>query len=223
MASRTRQSAVAIERKHDWMGNTMRRRTKKKAGIFTALLLLIAAAGLQMPGSGDVRADDVPPSRQVVVVLRALAYDGNLKSRAGDTINIAVMHKKGNSSSEQMADAITQAFNARQSTLVAGLPIMITQIAYSSPDGLKKAIAGSGIDVLYICEGLEDDVDAIKEITRQTRALSVGAKPGYIEKGFSLGVFAMDGKCTILLNLQASRLEGVSFASDLLGLARVIR
>jgi hypothetical protein len=205
------------------MGNTTRRGRRKRAGLLVPILLLVAATGLRMSTVGYVRADDVPPSRQVVVMMRALAYDGNLKGRAGGTINIAVMYKKGNSSSEQMANALVQAFGPRRSTLVAGLPMVITPIAYTNPDGLKKSIAKVGISLLYVCEGLEGDLDAIKEITRHAKVLSVGAKQDYVDKGLSFGVFEMDGKCTILVNLQASRLEGVSFASDLLGLAKVIR
>ena len=170
-----------------------------------------------------MKAGDVPPSRQAVIVLRALAYDGNLKNRAGPIVNIAIMHKKGNSASEQMGVAVTQAFISRQSTLVTGLPIAISRLAYKTPDELKDAIVGSGIDVLYVCDGLEGDLDAIKDITRQTKVLSVGANREQIEKGLSLGVVEMDGKVTILVNLQGSRLEGVSFTSDLLRLASVIR
>jgi hypothetical protein len=51
----------------------------------------------------------------------------------------------------------------------------------------------------------------------------VAAKREYVEKGVSIGVFEIDSKCTILLNLPASRLEGVAFGPDLLRLARVIR
>jgi YfiR/HmsC-like len=200
-----------------------RRETPKKASAFHALLLLVGAVSLGIVRVSAVSAADVPPSRQAVIVLRALAYDGNLKNRAGPVVNIAIVHKKGNSASEQMGVAVTQAFISRQSTLVIGLPIAISRLAYRTPDELKDSIVGSGIDVLYVCDGLEDDLDAIKDITRQTKVLSVGANREQIEKGLSLGVVEMDGKVTILVNLQGSRLEGVSFTSDLLRLASVIR
>jgi hypothetical protein len=96
-------------------------------------------------------------------------------------------------------------------------------LPYPGPDGLRKTIAGAGIDLLYVCDGLDGDIDAVKDITRQSKVLSVAAKREYVEKGLSFGVFEIDGKSTILLNLQASRLEGVSFASDLLRLVTVVR
>jgi hypothetical protein len=205
------------------MLTSSRRSPPKKAPAFRVLVLLGAAVSLAVLRVPAVKAADIPASRQVVIVLRALAYDGNLKSRAGSTVNIAILHKKGNSASEQMATAVTQAFISRQSTLVTGLPIAISRLAYGTAERLKDSIVGSGIDLLYVCDGLENDLDAIKEVTRQTKVLSVGANREQVEKGLSLGVVEMDGKVSILVNLQGSRLEGVSFSSDFLRLTSVIR
>jgi hypothetical protein len=159
----------------------------------------------------------------VVIVMRALAYDANLKRRAGDAINIAILHKRGNAASESMATVMGKAFGALEVTQVSGLPIVVSRIAYSGAEPLKKAIAGSGIDAVYVCDGLDGDLVAIEEVCRQAHALTVAAKREYVEKGVSIGVFEIDSKCTILLNLPASRLEGVAFGPDLLRLARVIR
>jgi hypothetical protein len=196
-------------------------RGRRRAPI-RARALAVAFAVL-LGGPGPVSAEEVPAARQVLIVLRALAYDSNLKTRAGETINIAVMHRKANSASERSADDITQAFKTLQSTLVAGLPIDVTHLPYSGSDSLKKAILGLGIDLLYVCEGLDGEIDTIKEITRDTSVLSVGTQRTYVERGLSFGVFELDGKNTILLNLPASRHEGAAFASDLLRLAKVLR
>jgi hypothetical protein len=167
--------------------------------------------------------ESVPASRQVVILMRALAYDGNLKSRAGDTVNIAILHKKGHAASESMANAMAKAFSALESTHVSGLPIVVARLSYTGEEALKKAITGAGIDFVYVCEGLDSDLDAIERITRQMKVLSVGSQQAHVEKGLSIGVFQIEDKCTILLNLSASRQEGISFAADLLRLAKVIR
>jgi YfiR/HmsC-like len=172
--------------------------------------------------SGDSK-DSLPASRQVLILMRALAYDGNLKARAGGTINIAILQRKGNAASETMARSIGKAFGALESTQVSGLPIVISRMNYTGEEALKRAIAGAGIDLVYVCEGLDADIDAIGRITRQMKVLSVGGKQELVEKGLSIGVFQIESKCTILLNLPASRQEGVSFAADLLRLAKVIR
>ena len=207
---------------HDSGGKTPEHGTRRKP-VFPRAVVVAIVAILCPLWNHRARAEDVPASRQVLITMRALAYDGNLKSRAGETINIAVIHKKGNSASEQAANGITRAFGQLQSTLVAGLPLVVTHIAYAGPDGLKKAIAGAGIDLLYVCEGLDGDINTIKEITRDSRVLSVGMRQEFVEKGLAFGVFEIDGKSTILLNLPASRNEGAAFTSDLLRLAKVIR
>jgi hypothetical protein len=100
---------------------------------------------------------------------------------------------------------------------------LVSRLLYAGEDTLKKAITGAAIDLIYVCDGLENELEAIERITRQMRVLSVGSKPEHVEKGLSIGVFQIESKCTILLNLAASRQEGVSFAADLLRLAKVIR
>ena len=198
---------------------------KRLQALFLALFVPWSLTGFTTPGVAPcARAGEiVPPSRQAVIVLRALAYDANLKRRAGDTINIAVMYKKGYSGSERMAGMMTKAFGALEATRVSGLPILVTRLPFTGVEALKKSINGGGIDVLYVCEGMEGELPAISAISRQMKVLTVGSREEHITKGLSLGVFVMDDKCAILLNLPASKREGVSFAADLLRLARVIR
>jgi hypothetical protein len=204
------------------------RRQSRKGGqpalVLAALtlVLVVGVAGL-LPLS-RVRANgEIPASRQAVIVMRALAYDANLKARANETIDIAVVHRKGHPESERMAAAMVKAFGALEATQVAGLLIRVSPLPFAGSDAFKKSISARGIDVVYVCPGLEWELVAITEVTRQMKALSVGSAQAQVEKGLSLGVFEVDGKCTILLNLPASRLEGAAFATDLLRLAKVIR
>ena len=207
------------------MGGVLQYGYRTRVAKMAAFACVLAALTCGSPrgmclASGD---DSVPAARQVAILMRALAYDGNLKSRAGETVNIAILHKKGNAASENTANSMAKAFGALESTQVSGLPIVVSSLLYTGEDTLKKAITGAGIDLIYVCDGLENDLEAIERITRPMRVLSVGSKPEQVEKGLSVGVFQIEGKCTILLNLPASRQEGVSFAADLLRLAKVIR
>jgi hypothetical protein len=106
---------------------------------------------------------------------------------------------------------------------VAGLPIVVSRLAYSGAEALTKSIDASGIDMLYACEGLDAEIYAIAGVAHQRKVLTVASSAEQVRKGFSLGVFQVKSRTTILLNLKASRLEGVAFAADLLRLATVIR
>jgi hypothetical protein len=167
--------------------------------------------------------EDLPPSRQVVIIMRALAYDGNLKTRAGGAIDIAVLYKKGHARSEQMAASMAKAFGALSATQVAGLPISVSRLGYGGGEALGKSIGTGNIDLVYVCEGLEGELGAITEVTRRAHSLTVGSRQEHVHGGLSLGVFQTEEKVIILLNLQASRQEGAAFAADLLRLASVIR
>jgi hypothetical protein len=209
------------------MSTRTRHRLSKRSLAALLLAMLVLWSTPRFAGRGLVpcacAGDIVPPSRQAVIVMRALAYDANLKSRAGDTINIAVLHKRGHLGSERMAGTMAKAFGVLEATQVSGLPILVTRFPFTGGEALKKSISVGGIDLIYVCEGLEGELTAIMEITRQMKVLTVGSKEEHVTKGLSLGVLEMEEKCVILLNLPASRQEGGAFAADLLRLARVIR
>jgi hypothetical protein len=186
-------------------------------GALGAMLLALAGALLAQADS------PVTPDRQVLILTRALAYDGNLKSRAGADLVIAVVGRSGNSSSEEVASAMTRAFRSLGNVKVQGLAVKSTSFNYSNAAALGTAIESQGIDALYICPGLEPDLPAIIELARKRQVVTLGSREDHVKRGLSLGVFALDAKPTIVVNLAAAKAEGAAFGSDLLRLAKVIR
>lgn len=168
-------------------------------------------------------AQDVPAARQVLILSRALSYDGNLKQRAGGDLLIAVVGRNGAPASDSIAAAMSEAFQALANVKVQGMPLRSIRIGYSTPAALESAIVAQGIDVLYICPGLEAELAVITGLCRKKRLLSFGSRVEHVERGLSLGVFTVEGRPTIVVNLAAAREEGAAFASDLLRLARVVR
>jgi hypothetical protein len=165
----------------------------------------------------------VPVDRQALILTRALAYDSNLKGRAGAEIIVGVLAKGGNVASDQIADAVTQAFGALGTVKVQGLPIKGTKVTFTSFSALITAIKGQSLDALYICPGLENELAGLLEVTRQQKVLSMGGREDHVTKGASVGVFVVDAKPTIYINLPSAKSEGADFGSDLLRLAKVIK
>jgi hypothetical protein len=182
------------------------------------LLLAVLTLGVAV----HAWADDVGPDRQALILTRALAYDNNLKSRAGDTVVVAICFKGDNAASKAAAEAMHRAWRTLENARVQELPMKVVLFPYPRSD-LASAMAGLGIDVLYICPGLENELSAIKELTHRQHLLTIGAREDQVQAGLSLGVFQNEGKNVVTLNLPASRNEGAAFAADLLRLARVIR
>ena len=168
-------------------------------------------------------ADSVGPDKQAVILARALAYDDNLRNRAGDSLVIAVLFKPGAGGSESAADGMVRAFKALEGVKVQNLPMHVLKLAYGSRDALHGAVGAQGIDAVYVCPGLEGDQGAIRDESRRDHILTIASREEQMNAGLSLGVFQFDGKTTITVNLPASKEEGAAFSSELLRLARVIR
>jgi hypothetical protein len=185
--------------------------------VVAALLPLLIARAIAGP------ADDVPPARQVLILTRALAYDGNLKTRAGADLLIAVLGKAGHSASDELAGTMGKAFRGLGNVKVQGLAVRATQMSYKDAAGLAATIEREGIDAIYVCPGLDAELMGIFEATRRLKVVTMASRQDYVQRGLSLGVFALEGKPTIVVNLAASKAEGAAFGSDLLRLAKVIR
>ena len=166
---------------------------------------------------------EVSPKQQAVILTRALAYDDKLKERAGDTVVVAVLYRSGNSTSESESTAIFEGFEQLAKVRVQGLPFKVVRIAWSGVAALKTAIGSQGIDAIYVCNGLSGEIGAIKEATRKLHILTLAASEEDVRNGLSMGVFTVEGKSTITVNLTASREEGAAMGSGLLSLAKVIR
>ena len=193
------------------------RAPRGRPAVVAALLSALVASAAAAP------TVEVPPPRQVLILTRALAYDGNLKARAGADLLIAVVGKPGNAASDELASTMGKAFRALGNVKVQGLAVRAMQLAYKDAAGLTAAIEAQGIDALYVCPGLDAELMGIFEATRKLKVITMASRQDYVQRGLSLGVFAIDGKPTILVNLAASKSEGAAFGSDLLRLAKVIR
>ena len=182
---------------------------------------LVVLSGLALGRDSD--AGEMPPAKQAVFLARVIAYDGNLKVRAGAAINIGILVKKGDSGSETMSDGMVKAFAALGTVTVLGRPVKVSRLEFSGHDALDRLVKDEGIDTLYVCSGLESSLADIKSVARARKVMTVASSESQIRVGISLGVFVVDGRNIIYVNLEASREEGISFGPDFLRLATVLK
>jgi hypothetical protein len=196
-----------------------------REGALAALLsFAVTAARAPAPASPDAGGEVSVDHRQVAFLMRALGHDQRLRERAGADVTIAVLGRAGDGASEQLARAMTLAFAAAAGAArLQGLPVRAFQLRYLDAGAVAQDVQRLGVDVLYICPGLDAELDTLLQLTRQRRALSIAGKQDYLPRGASLGVFPLDGGLTIFVNLGASRKEGAAFGSNLLRVARVLR
>jgi hypothetical protein len=181
---------------------------------------VLAATALPSPRAAGV---ELPPGKQAILIGRIVAYDGHLEARAGAAVNIAVLAKKGDKDSERMAGYMVKAFTPLESAKLLGLPLHVSRLDFSGREALDRAIRDGGIDTLYVCSGLDASLADIKAVARARKVLTVGSHEDHLRSGLAIGVFLIEGKNTILVNLEASRAEGVVFSPELLRLATIVR
>jgi hypothetical protein len=161
--------------------------------------------------------------REIGMLIRALSFDNALRARAGAEVNVMVLVQADEPTADRSARAVSEAFGDSPFARNLGLKIVAAPARYAGGEQLATALAASGTDVIYIGRGLEPQLPEILAVTRRKQVRSLAGQREYIGKGASLGVFPVDGRPTIFVNLGASRREGAAFAMELLRLATVTR
>lgn len=161
-------------------------------------------------------------AKSALTLARALAYDTNLRERAGSSVALAVLFKASHEASEREAREVSKVFKSLESVTIVGLPFRVTSVPFVDVRALETSIAENGVDVIYLCTGIEDDLPAIKSISRRRKLLTVAGNEELAKLGASLAVETTD-RPRIVLNLRESREEGASFGTGLLRLAKVIK
>jgi hypothetical protein len=188
---------------------------RARVTIVAALLALLPAAPLL--------GADLPPGHQSVLLLRTLAYDRNLKARAGTQLTIAVVFNADDEVSElAQADMVASLRESAESLLVSGLPVRVLSVPYHDAAALDATLTLAHAGAVYLCPGLTQ-VAQIFSITRRRAILSTTGTARYLASGIGIGFVSRDDRSVLVVNLTAVRAEGASFAAALLRFAELIK
>jgi hypothetical protein len=169
-------------------------------------------------------AADVPPMQQSLLAFRVLAYDRNLKNRAGEVATIAILFKRGHAESEDMRDKVATAMvEAAKTTDISGLAVKIVRITYKDADELERVAGSQRLAAAYVCPGLLGDIHDISRVSRKLSILTVTPTEKYVDAGLGIGIVKRGARPTVLVNLPATRAEGTDLDAALLSLAEVKR
>ncbi len=163
--------------------------------------------------------NQLPVELEVTILLRALPYDRNLKQRAENGIHIAVVTENNDQAGTETAIAFREA----GTNGVSGLAVEATVVSFESTAQLMELIDEAGFNVLYIHPSAETALSSIQEVAQSKKILSVGGTLAIVEKGASIGVYVQGDLPKLVVNINTSRLEGLDFSAELLGISTVIR
>lgn len=165
------------------------------------------------------------PKQVVVVLLRILAYDRQLKARTnGKAAPILLVYQEGDPASEALQTDLNNVLEDLASTVsVAGLPIRVAGLAYTKPLALEARVLALHPVAVFVCPGLADHIPQISAICRKRQVLSACISNAYLKAGLSVGISASEERLHIAINLPASRAEGADFDAALMRTAEVYR
>jgi hypothetical protein len=186
------------------------RAVRSRAAAVCAVVAI--ASGTALAGTSEETA--------AKILLRALSFDRALASRAGEDVVIAIVFDGRTSDADAERDANVRAFRMLSDRTIAGLPIKVLSSDCSKSRALAEDLRSA--DAVYLTPGAQRCVDLVKTTTRRRDIASLAAERSFVEDGIAIGVTTESGRPRLLVNLKASRAEGLKLASQLLHLAEVI-
>jgi hypothetical protein len=185
--------------------------------IRSFLTLVLVAVVTALPAAAQVPAD-----RQAAILARALAYDRNLATRAGEAVDIAVVWRAEDAAGAAAAQKHIAGFKALGDLKISGLPLRVQGVALTTVEALAAAFAASKVDAVFVVGLADETLTKVLQACAKQKAVTMGASRATVEAGVALGVEAVGDKPTIFVNVAAAEREGASFAANLLRVAVVV-
>ncbi|MEZ0311477.1 MAG: YfiR/HmsC family protein [Myxococcota bacterium] len=188
---------------------------------FTAATLAVFVLTLisARPAYGEPQMSS---QRQAAILGRVLAYDRGMKERAGDSVVVAVLYRMGNPGSETCSNQMFEGFRSVERFVLHGLPFKVIRLTYDAGGVWRDTLRSDGVDAMYVCDGLDEELDTIASTARQRKITTMGAREEFVTRALAIGVFASDDKPVILINYAVSQEQGAVFGSELMRVATVI-
>jgi hypothetical protein len=180
----------------------------------------LVAFAILTSGNPRASADEVDVHAKLLV--RALAYDRALKSRAGESVDIIVVSRGDLPNSQACGKAFGGAFEQASKYTVQDLPVHASLVELSGSEKLDK-LASVDLDVLFVCPGVST-ADALK-LAERKNAVTVTGDADLVRAGIAIGVVRGDsaGKARLVVNVATAKAEGMDLTSDLMRIVDVVR
>jgi hypothetical protein len=164
----------------------------------------------------------VPVAIQVEMLGKLVGFDRGFKDRAGPQARVLVLEAPGRGESKRAAQQLKAALEKRET--FGGLPQVSELATYLGPKELAAACGERHVALVYLAPGFTDDeVRAMAKALAGVNVLTAAAAASDVAAGAVVGFDLVEGKPKILVNLPQAQKQGVSFASSLLSLARVLQ
>jgi hypothetical protein len=170
----------------------------------------------------DARADSatVPLGLQVELIAKVADYDRTLPGRGEGMIRVLVVTRAGVAESASAGARVLNALSALAT--ISGLPHQDSSVEFTDVSSLIALCRVRGVSILYMTPGLVDVDENISKELVNIPVLSVSASAEGTAKGMVLGFDLAGGKPKLVVNLPASKRQGVRLSVEVLRIATVI-
>lgn len=163
----------------------------------------------------------VPVDLQYELFLKIISFERSLLSENKDSLVIGILYQSRYSASRNTKDEFIKTMHDHPVKDIKGNPIEYVLIDVMSED-VSESIIAKKINILYLTPVRALDIEKIAATCRNHKILSLSGVPEYCERGLSVGIGQKGAKPEIIINLNAARLEGADFSSQLLKLAKIL-
>ncbi len=170
-------------------------------------------------------AQEMPVSTelQYKLLLKILTFDRNLETRIGDEIVIGILYQSKFRLSEITKSSWVRSIEESEIKTLEDIPIRFVNIDLNEENNIAEVISRENVDILYITPLRAFNLKSITELSQSNKIITFTGVPEYTEDGIGISIGTKGNKPQIIINLDASKLEGCDFSSKLLNLARIVR
>src|SRR5262249_2730768 len=147
-------------------------------------------------------------------LLRALAFDRNLKGRVHDPLTVAVVANPNGSVSSERQVELRNAFHALASMHIAGFRVAVIDLSYRSEAALVEDLEKNQVAAIFAGEDMDPFVETLARIGREHHVTTLSERRDHVERGFTLGVTVYVGRPKLIVNLTSSRAQGMDLSSE---------
>jgi hypothetical protein len=182
--------------------------------LLSQLASVLLAAIMAANAGGITSAVAVPAATQMAIFQNIWKLDRNFNHEGITTV--VVLYQKDHRASVTVKDEVYAAIQASDTNVRCEIAEVGT------PELLRKAMAETGADVVYVAPLRAVDVAEIARMSRRRRIRTITGVAQYVDLGIGVGIGIRQNRPLIIVNLEGARAEGCAFEAQLLRLARIV-
>ncbi len=200
--------------------------------FFSVLLLLYITVRIPvLQGSAlSLNSDNqyyLNPARELDLLKKVLSFERNWKSRTSGELVIGIIYQGSYPPStwamedwEKMMESLSEADRR-----VEDIPIVLTPIDIDTVASLEKDLKDKKVNLLYFTpletRNGQKIIKNVQPVCTRLKIATFTAIPDYLDSGLAFSFNLKDIRAQIIINLEASRSQGLSFSSHFLRLASI--